>query len=138
MSDSAAMPPFAGFEPFPIPDLARGASTGQTAWMDISIIFDLAFTGEANRVAWIIDTPQNRDWFERQTNLNAASAIFSTDRYPALKTAAVQMVWNAQQHSPAWTKVDVIGVPLTDQIAADLDGEGCVTATATGFQINRP
>ncbi len=103
--------------------------------MDISIIFDPTFNGEANSVAWIIDTPHNKRWFERQVDLDAASAIFSADHYPSLEAAAVQMVWNAQQHTPAWSKIEVIGAPLTDQIAADLDGERCVATSATGFQI---
>jgi hypothetical protein len=47
------------------------------------------------------------------------------------------MVWNAQEHSPSWTVIEVIGVSLNDQIVDDLDEEGCMTATLTGFKINR-
>jgi hypothetical protein len=45
------------------------------------------------------------------------------------------MVWNAQEHSPSWTVIEVIGVSLNDQIVDDLDEEGCMTATLTGFKL---
>ena len=33
---------------------------------------------------------------------DAATALFSIDRYAVLDDAIVHMVWNAQEHSPAW------------------------------------
>jgi hypothetical protein len=113
------------------------ASDGQIVRMNISIILDTAFDGHADRMVWIIDTPQNRRWFERQIDLEPASAIFSADRYPTQEAAAVQMVWNAQDHTPGWTTIDVIGAQLADQIAVDLDGEGPIVATPMGFRLDR-
>ncbi len=78
--------------------------------MQVSIIFDLAFAGEADEAVWMIDSPANRGWFERQHGLEAGSALFSVGRYPDFDEAVVSMISNAQDHHPAWETISVMGL----------------------------
>lgn len=105
--------------------------------MEVAIIFDPAFSGEAKRAVWLIDTPANRDWLQRQTGLDAGSAVFATERYGTMEAAVTQMIWNAQDHHPDWSAIEVIGAGLTNQIRTDLAGEGDLTGGREGFRLLR-
>lgn len=105
--------------------------------MEVSVIFDPAFDGKTGPAVWIIDTPANRSWFDRQPALDAGSAVFRVDRYPSMDAAVVHMIWNAQEHHPAWQTIVVIRADLTTVVAADLQGDGLITVTSTGFKLER-
>ena len=125
--------------------------------MRVFLIFEPAYDGEAPDAVWISDTAPNREWFEGNLpRLDAQSAIFPipcdmldtvirsvTDRnnlgwrYETTETAAIQMVWNVQDHHPEWTEITVTGVPLTPKIAADLKDGGLLAPTAAGFRLTR-
>ncbi len=105
--------------------------------MQVTIIFDPAFEGKTERAVWIIDTAANRKWFAEQHDLDPNSALFSTDRYRTIDTAVAQMVWNAQEHHPAWNQIEVTGATLTPSISGDLKGDALICATPTGFMISR-
>jgi hypothetical protein len=105
--------------------------------MQVSIIFDPAFDGETDEAVWIIDSPANRRWFERQHGPDVESALFSVGRYPDMDGAVVNMIWNAQEHHPAWWAITVIGVDLTATVARELREEGLLTETPDGFKLDR-
>ncbi len=105
--------------------------------MKVSVIFDPAFVGSADDAAWIMDTPANREWFERQPNLDAGSAIFMVDRYPSLEEAAINMIWNAQEHHPTWKTISVEGIALTPRITEALAHEGRIIGKPSGFALHR-
>jgi len=105
--------------------------------MNVSIIFDEAFSGGAEGVVWVIDTPHNRRWFEAQRDRHPASATFSVGRYPTKDDAVIHMIWNAQEHTPAWATISVIGASLTDRLAVAMVDEGHASTTDTGFRVDR-
>jgi hypothetical protein len=65
--------------------------------VDISIIFDGDYSGASFRTVWIVDTIANRAWFDEQVNHDAASAVFSVDRYPALEITGSASRWERQK-----------------------------------------
>ena len=86
---------------------------------------------------WIVNSSANRDWFKRQKTLAVGSAIFSVDRYPSLEEAAINMVWNAQEHHPAWKTISVEGIALTPRITEALAHEGRIIGAPAGFMLLR-
>lgn len=105
--------------------------------MEISIIFDTAFQGQAAGAVWIVESEENRWWFERQTNLDDWSAVFTPDGGEIGRAAIVRSVWNVQEHYPDWSRIDVCGVALTDEVSNDLRIEGKVIETGEGFSLAR-
>ncbi|MGO9768708.1 MAG: hypothetical protein ACLPSW_03980 [Roseiarcus sp.] len=106
--------------------------------MEVTVIFDPAFRGRTGRAVWIVDTPANRRWFATQPDRDPNSALFSADLYATADEAATHMIWNAQEHHPAWDQITVIGVVLTPAITAAFQAEGAISSTPTGFLLKRP
>ena len=105
--------------------------------MKVSIIFDPAFQGIADGAVWIIETPENRQWFERQNGLDKSSAVFTPENGRVGPVAVMRSVWNVQEHYPEWSEINVSGVPLTTELAGDLVSEGIVTGNENGFALKR-
>ncbi len=105
--------------------------------MKVTIIFDPAFSGQADEAVWIVNSSANRDWFERQMTLAVGSALFTIDRYPSLEEAAINMVWNAQEHHSTWKTISVEGIALTPRITEALAHEGRIIGTPAGFALHR-
>jgi hypothetical protein len=105
--------------------------------MKISIIFDTAFQGQAAGAVWIVESEENRRWFERQTNLDDLSAVFTPECGEIGRAAILRSVWNVQEHYPDWSRIDVCGVELTDEVSNDLRIEGKVIETVEGFALAR-
>ncbi len=106
--------------------------------MKVAVIFDPAFDGDAADAVWIVDTPANQQWFASHLpEIESNSAIFPMGRYPSIASAAVQMIWNAQNHHPRWNEIEAVGVALTPEIIADLKPDGALAETRTGFTLTR-
>ena len=106
--------------------------------MKVAVIFDPAFDGDAADAVWIIETASNQRWFDAHVpELDRNSSIFSTDRYLTVESCAVHMIWNAQDHHPAWGEIEVIGVALSPELAEGLNAEGRLVTTQRGFTLER-
>jgi hypothetical protein len=63
--------------------------------VEVVVIFDPAFDGHVESVVWIVGTPENRKWFDAQTERDPNSAVFSIEGYLTVDDAVAHMVWNA-------------------------------------------
>jgi len=106
--------------------------------MRVSIIFDPSFQGTAGGAVWIVESATNRQWFERKQDLDQQSAVFTPEGGTVGPSAIVRSIWNAQEHYPEWSEITVSGVPLTTDMSAELEGEGVVRETESGFSLARP
>jgi len=106
--------------------------------MNVKIIFEETFSGEADGAVWITDTPSNRRWYAAGHGGHPGRAIFQTDRYPTRDDAVIHMIWNAQEHNPNWTAITVIGAALTHRVSDDVGGEGQLIQGTAGFTLIRP
>jgi hypothetical protein len=118
-------------------DIAQRQPVEQTADMEISIIFDTAFQGDAAGAVWIVESPQNRQWFEQQAALDEWSAVFTPEGGAIGRAAILRSIWNVQERYPEWSRITVSGVALTDDLTADLVDEGAVIKTEQGFSLAR-
>lgn len=105
--------------------------------MEVSIIFDAAFESNAAGAVWIVDTAENRRWFDKQVDLDAGSAVFTLEGGTVGREAILRSIWNVQEHHPDWSQIFVIGVPTGIKLLDDLRGEGNVIATKQGFALAR-
>jgi hypothetical protein len=105
--------------------------------MKISIIFDPTFQGQTTSAVWIIESDENRRWFERQTHLDEGSAIFTPEGAEVGRAAILRSVWNVQEHYPNWSQIDVIGVVFAGELSSDLRNEGRIIETDMGFSLVR-
>lgn len=105
--------------------------------MEISIIFDTAFHGQAAGAVWIVESDENRGWFEKQSDLDAGSAMFTPEGGKIGREAILRSIWNVQEHYPAWSRISVNGVILTQELSSELRDEGNLTGTGKGFVLAR-
>ena len=106
--------------------------------MKVAVILDPAFDGNAADAVWIVDTPANQQWFASHLpSIESNSSIFPMGHYPSVAAAAVYMIWNAQDHHPLWNEIEAVGVDLTPEIIADLQADGALAETRTGFSLTR-
>lgn len=109
----------------------------QIAEMEISVIFDIAFQGRASGSVWIVESNDNRRWFERQSDLDAESAVFTPERGKIGWEAILRTIWNVQEHYPDWSRISVSGVVLTHELSSELRDEGSTMDTEQGFTLTR-
>ncbi|MDY0960455.1 hypothetical protein SOM26_17380 [Sphingomonas sp. CFBP8993] len=105
--------------------------------MVVSIIFDAAFERHAAGAVWIVDTAENRRWFDKQDDLDAGSAVFIPEGGKVGREAILRSIWNVQEHYPDWSQIFVIGVPTGIELSDDLRDEDNVMATKQGFALAR-
>lgn len=105
--------------------------------MDILIIFDTAFQGKAAGAVWIVESDENRRWFEKQTDLDAGSAVFTPEGGEIGRDAVLRAIWNVQEHYPDWSRIRVNGVALTHELSGELRDEGNAMETDLGFSLAR-
>lgn len=91
--------------------------------MQVLVAFDPAYAGPSSEAIWVIDTPENRAWFEHQSaRLDANSAIFENDVPP------LAIIWNVLDHHPQWSEIVVKGAPLTPEIEQAVRFDGIVAS----------
>ncbi|MDO6591161.1 hypothetical protein DS901_16960 [Loktanella sp. D2R18] len=91
--------------------------------MDVSAIFKKDFRGELGEAVWLVDTPENRNRFEKSCDLDPNSALFSVNGFNTLQSGLAETVWSIHDHYPDLDKIIVIGVKLSALIAKELDGD---------------
>jgi hypothetical protein len=105
--------------------------------MEITIIFDTTFNGQATGAVWIVESTENRRWFEKQTNLDVWSAVFTPEGGEIGRSAILRSIWNVQEHYPEWSRIELLGTRLTEELSNDLAGEGTVKEGENGFSLIR-
>ncbi|WP_416464762.1 hypothetical protein [Sphingomonas sp. VDB2] len=103
--------------------------------MEISIIFDTAFQGRAAGAVWIVQSDENRRWFDKQSDLDSGSAIFIPEGGEIGRDAILRSIWNVQEHYPDWSRINVYGAVLTKELASELRDEGNAMETDKGFAL---
>ncbi|GGE16948.1 hypothetical protein GCM10011529_24260 [Polymorphobacter glacialis] len=104
--------------------------------MEVCIIFDMAFHAQAAGAVWIVKSAKNRRWFDKQSDLDAGSAVFTPEGGEALG-AILRSIWNVQEHYPDWSQIIVTGVATTKELTDELLVEGSVMVTERGFTLVR-
>lgn len=119
---------------------------GNYAVMRITVVLDKAFgAAEQPNVGdafWLIGSSANQALADRLRNegwVEPNSAIFDGDRYESRAAAAVATFYNVLDHHPSWTEIEFIGVPLSPDLAAELNDPdvGPLLSTADGFVVSR-
>ncbi len=105
--------------------------------MEITIIFDFAFNGRAEGAVWIVQSDENRRWFDNQHELDAESAIFTLEGGELGHDAILRAIWNVQEHYPHWTRIRIRDVVLTSPISHALRDEGVIIEMERGFALVR-
>lgn len=106
--------------------------------MKVLIIFDAAFRGRVAGAVWIVDSPENRRWFDEQSDLDAGSAVFTPPQGGETgRDAILRSIWNAQEHFSHWSQIIITGVPTTVALSDALGDEGNVVVTEQGFALAR-
>ena len=105
--------------------------------MEVSIIFNAALQGRMAGAVWIVDSEENRQWFDKQTGLDAGSAVFTPEGGEVRRGAILRSIWNVQEHYPDWSRIVVIGVGTSDELSDELRNEGNLIVTEQGFALIR-
>ena len=105
--------------------------------MEVAIIFEPNFDGEAGPAVWIIGTQENRKWFERQRGMDPGSAVFTDVDFPIVDQDVVQTIWTAQEHHAGWTRIRVIGHALSPELRDQLADDGLAIPLPQGFVVSR-
>jgi hypothetical protein len=105
--------------------------------MEISIVFDTAFKGSAAGAVWIVESVNNRQWFERQSVLDEGSAVFMPANGEIGLAAIRRAIWNVQEHYPEWSLITVSGVSLTADLARGFREEGHLAQIDQGFTLTK-
>lgn len=105
--------------------------------MEIAIVFGSASQTNARGAVWIVDSPENRDWFAQQEGLDGGSALFTPEGGEIGQAAILRSIWNVQEHYPQWSRINVSGVSITPDLTAALQDEGAVGAIDQGFSLTR-
>lgn len=94
-----------------IADVVRSPSHEQDGRMKVLIEFGPHSNEAAADAVWIVDTTENRAWFETLAGqIDANSAIFQEVSDPLM------IIWNVFDHHPGWTEIEVHGAALTNVI----------------------
>ena len=105
--------------------------------MEVSIIFDTTFRGRAAGAIWIVDSDENRRWFDKQCDLDAGSSVFTPEGGEVGREAILRSIWNVQEHYPDWSRIIVTGVATTKEVRDGLRKEWNVRVTEQGFALVR-
>lgn len=105
--------------------------------MNILAIFDDEFYGDASGAVWLIDTVQNRKWFEQKVGLDPKSALFAAERYDHQDKALCHMIWGIQDHYPDWERISVLGFKLNASVGDTLRDDGRIEAAENGFVLHK-
>jgi len=105
--------------------------------MNVLISFAGLFPGSPAKAVWLIDSPSNRAWFAAQSDLDPGSAVFRPHGGVVDDAAIIHAVRDAQEHHPTWERIELDGVKAQEAGLADLQQEGDVAPTATGYLITR-
>jgi hypothetical protein len=105
--------------------------------LEIAIVFGSASQTNARGAVWIVDSPENRDWFAQQEGLDGGSALFTPEGGEIGQAAILRSIWNVQEHYPQWSRINVSGVSITPDLTAALQDEGAVGAIDQGFSLTR-
>jgi hypothetical protein len=86
--------------------------------MDVLIEFCRLPPESALEAVWIIDSVENRRWFETLAGqIDPNSAVFSEDSHP------LTILWNVFEHHPNWTEIVVHGEGLSSEIMDGISSE---------------
>lgn len=101
--------------------------------MNVLVIFEPAYAGGASDAVWIIESLDNRAWFEQHSaRIDQNSAVFNPVSDP------LNILWNVFEHHPAWTEIEVRGVQMTRDIASGVAYEASINSeTPDGFSLKR-
>jgi len=105
--------------------------------MNISAIFDTEYNGNASGAVWLVESETNRNWYDRQSDLDPSSALFLTEMYGTSEIAVCHIIWSIQDHYSDWSTITVIGTELSRLINDEIKNDGNITATQDGFILNR-
>ncbi|WP_338548276.1 hypothetical protein [Roseovarius phycicola] len=104
--------------------------------MEVSVIFDCEYDGDASGTVWIVDSEKNRDWFRRHYNeLQSGSAYFSRDESETIAYQLYQVLELIADHQPEWKSIVVSGLETADLIGADYLRDFEIEAVESGFVL---
>ncbi|WP_334186296.1 hypothetical protein [Novosphingobium sp.] len=101
--------------------------------MNVLVVFEPAYAGSTCDAVWIVDSPENRAWFERHSlHIDQNSAVFNPASDP------LNILWNVFEHHPGWTEINVMGEQITGEIASGIAEEASIQSeTDEGFSLKR-
>lgn len=100
--------------------------------MKALVIFDPHYNGAPADAVWIIESPENRIWFQQHAqSIDQNSAVFNAD------SDLLTIIWNVFDHHPKWTDIEVSGRSLTKEVAHELASDADLTMTKCGFSLTR-
>jgi hypothetical protein len=116
-----------------IPDVAFGPLPWQDIHMKVAIEFGAHRDEYVADAIWIVDTVENRAWFETLAGrIDANSAVFQEVSDPLM------IVSHVFEHHPNWTEIDVNGTPLTPAIEQGVKPEALAQSLSDGrFRLIR-
>ncbi len=102
--------------------------------MKVLVEFGRTYAGPPLDAVWIIDTPENRAWFEKHVDsIDPWSAVFDEDVEP------LTAIWHVLDHHPEWTEIVVRGAGLTPELKRGLQPDAVVTSNRPDeFRLKRP
>ena len=104
--------------------------------MKVSAIFDYEYDGLASGAVWIVDSEQNREWFNRRFDkLDSSSAIFFRDKRKSIAEVLYQLVGNIVDHHPEWTSISVSGLKIADLAGDDYLRDFEIEEAENGFVL---
>ena len=105
--------------------------------MNISAIFDTEYNGNASGAVWLVESETNRNWYDRQSDLDPNSALFLTEMYGTSEKAVCHMIWSIQDHFADWETITVIGMDLVGSISNELRDDGRIETKSVGFILHK-
>ena len=101
--------------------------------MRVLVVFEPVFRGDPLDAVWIIDTPQNRAWYDEQVEqIDGNSAVFRPQD-------PLDVLWHVFEHHPTWAEIVVRGAELSADLAEGLKPDAVVhDHGADGFTLSRP
>ena len=101
--------------------------------MKVLVVFDPLYKGDSADAVWIIESAENRKWFdEHARSIDQNSAVLGSGN--ELLTILLQVF----DHHPTWTDIVVHGRPFTNEVAAEIATDTAATIARDGFKLSRP
>lgn len=101
--------------------------------MKVLVLFDPHYNGDPADAVWIIESAENRKWFEAHAqSFDQNSAVFKAD------IDLITILSDVFEHHPMWTEIDVQGQSLTKEVADDIASDAVATIAEEGFRLSRP
>jgi len=102
--------------------------------MKVLIEFGSPPGGASFDAVWIIDTPENCAWFDKEVDrIDANSAVFKDASDP------LAIIWNVFEHHPNWAEILVRGAVLTPDIEQGVRPDAAVSSEGSAeFRLTRP